>query len=170
MDQPSAPQPWWQNVPLQAGGDVIIAQVGEGARDVAVGKNITQAVYSTLGPPQPDDRQVIEQKIAEVNAALEKMRGQIDAGTETMAQFQMKLLHGELIKTGKDETPSATTITQIGDWLLDQVPSLAEVLVGLFATPAVGRVVGKAGEIAIKWLRMRFGGHPAAPPAAAPAT
>ena len=58
---------------------------------------------------------------------------------------------------GENETPSASTITQIGDWLLDNLPELAETLAGLFATPAVGRVVGRAGESAVSWLRKRFG-------------
>ncbi len=169
MAESSDRQPWWENVPLQAGGDVIIAQIGDNARNVAAGKNITQAVYSTLGPPQPEDKEVIEQKIAQVSQAIDKLQGQIDASTAAMAQFQMKLLQGELTKTGKDEAPSATTITTVGDWLLDQIPALAEVITGLFATPAVGRVVGKAGEIAVKWLKMRFGNRPSQPPAPAQA-
>jgi len=74
-----------------------------------------------------------------------------------MAEFQLKLLQGELTKIDKDETPSASTITQVGDWLLDNIPSIAETLTGFFATPAVGKVVGKAGEAAIKWVKQRFG-------------
>jgi hypothetical protein len=157
-------QPWWHDIPMQAGGDIITAQIGAGASDVAVGKNITQAVYSTLGPPEPDDKQVIEQKLNELSAAVQKLAGPNDPNKATMAEFQVKLLRGELTKTGKDEKPSAVTITQIGDWLLDQVPGIADLLVSMFATPPVGRVVGKAGERAIKWLRMRFGNQ-AAPPA-----
>jgi hypothetical protein len=74
-----------------------------------------------------------------------------------MAEFQLKLLQGELAKTGEGETPSASTITQVGDWLLDNVPQIAEILTGLFATPAVGRVVGKAGKVAVEWVKKRFG-------------
>ena len=74
-----------------------------------------------------------------------------------MAEFQLKLLQGELTKTDKDETPSASTITQVGDWLLDTIPSIAESLISLFATPVVGKIVGKAGEVAVKWVKQRFG-------------
>ena len=74
-----------------------------------------------------------------------------------MAEFQLKLLQGELTKTDKDETPSASTITQVGDWLLDNIPSIAESLTSLFATPVVGKIVGKAGEVAVKWVKQRFG-------------
>jgi len=150
-------QAWWDKIPAQAGGDVIIGEVGAGARGVAVGKNITQTVYDMLGAPSPGDKQIIDQSMAAVMTALEQMQGQLDANTAKMAQFQLKLLHGELAKTEKDEKPSASTITQVGDWLLDSVPQIAEVLTSLFATPAVGKVVGKAGEVAVGWVKQRFG-------------
>ena len=148
-------RPWWEDVSIQSGGDVIIGQVGAGAKGVAIGKN--QAVYGTLGEPVPGDKQVIEKQFAQVTAALQKLQGQMDANTAKMAEIQLKLLQGELTKTDKDETPSASTITQVGDWLLDSIPSIAETLTSLFATPAVGKVVGKAGEAAIKWVKQRFG-------------
>jgi hypothetical protein len=34
---------------------------------------------------------------------------------------------------------------------------MADLLADLFATPAVGRVVGKAGEIAVRWVKRRLG-------------
>ena len=150
-------QAWWDKLPTQAGGDVIIGVVGAGARGVAVGKSITQTVYDVLGAPAPGDRQIIDQSMASVMAALQQVQGQLDANTAKMAEFQLKLLHGELAKTERDEKPSASTITQVGDWLLDSIPQIAEVLTSLFATPAVGKVVGKAGEIAIAWVKQRFG-------------
>jgi len=150
-------QAWWTRIPTQAGGDVIVGVVGAGARGVAVGKSITQTVYDVLGAPAPGDRQIIDQSMASAMAALQQVQGQLDANTAKMAEFQLKLLHGELAKTERDEKPSASTITQVGDWLLDSVPQIAEVLTSLFATPAVGKVVGKAGEIAIAWVKQRFG-------------
>jgi hypothetical protein len=154
---PRDQRPWWEQLPAPIGGDAIVANVGAGARNVAVGKNIQQTVISTLGAPTPGDKQIIEQRFAELNATLDKVSGQIDANTKKMAEFQIKLLQGELTKTDEKETPSATTITQVGDWLLDNVPQIAETVVSLFATPAVGKVVGKAGEIAIKWAKDRLG-------------
>ena len=148
---------WWDEVPAHAGGDVIIGEVGAGARGVAIGKNITQTIYDMLGEPMPDDKKVIEQRLSKAVADLQQIRSQLDASTATMAEFQMKLLHGELTKTEEGETPSASTIAQVGDWLLDNVPQMAEILTGLFATPAVGKVVGKAGEVAVKWVKSRLG-------------
>ncbi len=161
-------QPWWNRVGDQSsavsginasgfGGDFIVASVGAGAKNVAIGKQISQTVYELVGTPTPDDKEIITQKLAAVEAALAARQGQIDAMKTQMAQFQLQLLRGELTKVGENETPSASTITQIGDWLLDNLPELAETLAGLFATPAVGRVVGRAGESAVSWLRKRFG-------------
>jgi hypothetical protein len=39
---PPPDRPWWQDLAADRGGDVIVAQVGSGARGVAVGKNIEQ--------------------------------------------------------------------------------------------------------------------------------
>jgi hypothetical protein len=155
---------WWDTVghavdarSVQAEGDVIIGYAGAGATGVAIGKDITQNVYGVLGEPTPDDRGIIERELAAAKAAVQGMREQLDAATATMAEFQLELLQGELTKTEEGEAPSASTITRVGDWLLDNVPPMAEILAGLFATPAVGRVVGKAGQAAVDWVRRRLG-------------
>ncbi len=157
MSQKKDLKPWWEQLPASVGGDSIVANVTS-SQNVAVGKGIQQTILTTLGAPTPGDKQLIEQKFAELNTTIGKLGGQIDEKTKKMAEFQVKLLQGELTKTGEKETPSASTITQVGDWLLDNVPQIAETVVGLFASPAVGKVVGKAGEVAIKWAKQRLGG------------
>lgn len=155
-----AQRPWWDQIQaggIQAEGDVIIATIGAGASNVAVGKGITQQVYQLVGAPTPDDRQVIMQKLAGVEAALAAPQKPLDAATKQVAELQLQLLRGELTKTGEKETPSASAITLAGSWLLDNLPDIAESLAALFATPAVGRVVGKAGEAAVAWVKQRFG-------------
>lgn len=154
MPQPEE-KPWWDSV--TATGDVIIAVVGAGARNVAVGKHITQQVYDLVGPPTPDDKQIVSQKIAQVDQALVVHQDGIDAANLKVAELQLQLLHGELTKTEDGETPSAAAIMLAGNWLLDNIPQIAEALTGLFITPAVGRVVGKAGEAAVAWVKERFG-------------
>jgi hypothetical protein len=148
---------WWDAISAQAGGDLIIGYAGAGSSGVAIGKDITQRVYGVLGEPTRDDRQIIEQRLARAMTGLQDLREQLDAATATMAEFQLGLLQGELTKTAEDEMPSASTITRVGDWLLDNVPAMGEILATVFATPAVGRVVGKAGEAAVEWVRKRFG-------------
>lgn len=100
---------------------------------------------------------MIAQQMSQVLTALQQMQGQVDPVTTKMAEFQTQLLQSELTKTEADETPSASTIVRVGDWLLDNVPQIAEALASVFATPAVGKVVGKAGEAAVSWVKKRFG-------------
>jgi hypothetical protein len=161
---------WWQQLgeagaalagldapdAIGAAGDVIIGVVGAGASNVAVGKNISQQIYEVVGPPTPDDKQIVAQHFAALDAALTAQPGALDAAKLQMAQGYLTLLRGELSKTDANETPSASTITLVGNWLLDNVPQLLEALTSLFATPAVGRVIGKAGEAAVTWVKQRF--------------
>jgi hypothetical protein len=154
--QESAAPPWWQQI--RAAGDVIIASVGAGASNVAVGKGITQQVTQLLGPPAPDDRQIILQKLSEIDAALAAQPSVADAGRLEVAKLQLQLLRGELAKTAEGETPSASAITLAGSWLLDNLPSMRSALAHLFATPAAGRVLAKAGEDAVTWAKERLGG------------
>jgi hypothetical protein len=139
-------------------GDVIIGQVGAGAQNVAIGKDITQQIYDVLGEPTPDDKRIIKEQFAGVRDALQRVEPEIGANAEEMAQGMLVPLETELLKTGEDEQPNGSLITQMGDLLLNNVPQIAEALTSLFATPAVGRVVGKAGEATIAWVRERFGG------------
>jgi hypothetical protein len=161
---------WWQQLgeagaalagldapdAIGAAGDVIIGVVGAGASNVAVGKNISQQIYEVVGPPTPDDKQIVAQRFAALEAALSAQPSALDAAKLQMAQGYLTLLRGELSKTDANETPSASTITLVGNWLLDNVPQLLEALTSLFATPAVGRVIGKAGEAAVTWVKQRF--------------
>jgi hypothetical protein len=147
---------WWDQIPTQIGGDAISANIGANAQGVAVGKNIVQTIYDTLGEPTPNDKQIIEQQLSQLSQTVQNLAGKIDPNTAAMAKFQLELLKAELTKTGENETPSASTITKIGDWLLDTLPSVGEALASVFATPAVGKVIGKAGEAAVSWVKSRF--------------
>lgn len=135
-------------------GDSIVANIGSGAKNVAVGKNITQTVTEQYGPPQPDDRPAIEAQLQRVIAALNA--ASIDPRTAGRAEGYIEDLQEELTKTGKDETPDTRTITRAGDWLLDNVPDLTAALGELFGLPAVGRLLSKGGEAALRWVRQRF--------------
>jgi len=142
----------------ETGGDVIIATIGAGVRNVAVGKNITQQIYEVLGEPTPDDATVIAQQFDQLKQTLTGLQDDVDAAKINVAEIRIEQLEDELSDTDEDATPRAKTIIKAGDWLLDNMPDIAEALAGLFATPAVGRVVGKAGEVAVDWVKARFGG------------
>ena len=62
-----------------------------------------------------------------------------------------------MTKVADTETPSATTITRLGDWLLDNVPELTQALTELFGLPTVAKVLGKAGDAAVQWWKGRVG-------------
>lgn len=157
-------QPWWEQVAAGmgdidasgAGGDVIVANVGPGARNVAVGKNITQQIVEALGEPTPDDRTLIQTHFEQLHALLEQSAA--DPRTVGRAEANLEMLQAELDKTSDDDAPDAGTITRIGDWLLENVPDIAAALTELFGLPAVGRVLAKAGAAAVTWARTRFDG------------
>jgi hypothetical protein len=146
-------QPWWEGISIESQGDVIIGYAGAGAQHTTIGKDIS----IVLGASMPDDRHVVESKLAETLAAVHRYKSQLAPDIAMMADFQLKLLGGELVKTADRQAPSANTIIQVGDWLLDNVPQAADAIVDLFAAPAVGRVVAKAGTEAVDWVRERFG-------------
>jgi hypothetical protein len=158
-------QPWWEQASNAVGsldasnaaGDVIIAFVGAGAKNVAAGKNITQTVTEILGPPTPDDKKQIEQGFAKLLDALAGL--QVDEAAADRAKMRIEILQEEVAKAD-DDVPNAGTIIKMGDWLLNNLPAIGEALGTVFALPAIGRVVGKAGDAAVKWVQQRFGSAP----------
>lgn len=154
-DEPPAPGPspaddgpFWAGLGLSAGNDMIIADVGA-AQNVAVGKHISQ---HNAAPPA-DDRMEAEAALAALEAGLRGLNG---AGPLLgVLPLQVGLLRGELTKAAA-EAPSASTIVQVSDWLLEALPASAPALAQLFAAPAVRRAVERAGPQAAAWLRGRF--------------
>jgi hypothetical protein len=139
----------------QAGGDVIVGTVGAGAQGVAIGKNIQQ----TLGglSEADDDRRAIGELLTRLDRDLAARAGRIDPAAASMAAGYLRLLAGELTKSGERASPSASTVTLVGDWLLDNVPPLRDGLAALFAAPATRRALARADEPLDKWLVRRFG-------------
>jgi hypothetical protein len=131
------------------------------ATNLAIGSQMTQTSYRVEGQRAAQE---IAQHLADVESALGALKPKLDPGSASMAEFNLDLLKAELTKTGNKDTPSATTITRIGDWLLENLPELAGELTGLFTAPAVGKVVATAGSLAMSWVRERFGPPSSAPP------
>ncbi len=155
--------PWWTQLQVTndapkfiGGGDVIVASIGPGSRNVAVGKNVRQVVHAILGEAKPDDEAIIQAQFAQARTALRALQRQANAVKFQMAEFQLQLLESELTKTEDHQVPSATTIVQVGDRLLDDLPLMAGEIGRLLALPAVGRVIAKAGDAAVQWVQRRF--------------
>jgi hypothetical protein len=119
---------------------------------VAVGKNIQQ-IYNAGQATYAED---LERYIRPVEEALQDNKDAVGPGIAAMADFQLKLLIAELSKIGPEEIPSASTITQVGDWLLENVPVLKASLTSLFSSKAAFHVISRSGDIGIKWLEERF--------------
>jgi hypothetical protein len=136
---------------------VITANIGAGARGVAVGKDIHQTIGGDAAADADDDRQTIERLLAGLGRELAAAAARLDPAAAAVAPIQLRLLAGELSKTGPREVPSASTVTLVGDWLLDNLPPLHDALVGLFAAPAVLRALGRADRPLGDWLQRRFG-------------
>jgi hypothetical protein len=123
---------------------------------VAVGKNVRQVVHAILGEAKPDDEAIIQAQFAQARTALRALQRQANAVKFQMAEFRLQLLESELTKTEDHQVPSATTIVQVGDRLLDDLPLMAGEIGRLLALPAVGRVIAKAGDAAVQWVQRRF--------------
>jgi hypothetical protein len=91
-----------------------------------------------------------------LESAFQTLQDSLNTEKIVMTKFQLQLLLGELTKTEENKIPSANTIILVGNWLLENVPEMAEVLADLFATPAVGKIMGKAGGMAVEWVKERF--------------
>jgi len=136
--------------------DSIVANIGAGAQGIAVGKH----QYIITGGAEADldaNRRVIEALLARLERDLSNGAGGLDGAVATMAAFQLRLLAGELGKLGARATPSASTISQVGDWLADNAPPLRDALAALFTAPAVLRVLRQADTPLDAWLQRRFG-------------
>jgi hypothetical protein len=141
-----------------AGGDLISANIGAGAQANIVGKNqwIEQAIAGGSLDPEAE-RRAIDQLLAGLESALSASSAQLDSATLMMASFQLRLLVGELGKSGERAVPSASTVTQVADWLLDHVPPLSSALTALFTAPPVMRALRHADTPLDAWLQLRFG-------------
>ncbi len=147
----SPQQPWWDQFPP-------MAHIESRAQSSGEMKDLQEHAAAVLGRLTPADTKVIEQRLGNLSAYLAKARTQVDGLTASMADHKLRLLRAELSKTGEAESPSAATITQAGDWLLDNVPALADPLVRMFADPAIAKVLVLAGPSAIAWAQQRLGG------------
>jgi len=139
------------------GGDSIVANIGAGAQGIAVGKHIQQTITAGAEADLDADRHAIAALLSRLERDLSNDAGGLDGAVATMAAFQLRLLAGELGKLGARATPSASTISQVGDWLADNAPPLHDALAALFTAPAVLRVLRQADTPLDAWLQRRFG-------------
>ena len=146
-------RPWWEEVP--AGGDVIVVQMGDHAHKVAAGKDVRLVTYEVLEKATGEDYHAVETSLAELRAQLAKVEG-LELAQRVLAEDRVQTLLKEEL-TSQDKLPEVSRVSKAVDWLLDNIPDIAEALLSLFASPAVGRIIGKAGAAGIEWAQKRFG-------------
>jgi hypothetical protein len=101
------------------------------------------------------ERVEIVRLLAELKSQLASL--DIPESKKLVGQEFAGQLEQELTRT--DKPPDASTIKVAGNWLLDNVPTLAGTVASVFASPIVGKVVEAAGDVAAEWVKKRFGGE-----------
>ena len=153
-------QAWWEQVTNAigavdasgAGGDVIVATIGAGAKNVVVGKGNVQQVTEASGQPQADDRAQIAAGLQQLSAALTALS--LSETERARGEARLEILQDELTKP--DGAPDGGMVVKAGDWLLQNLPALSEALGAFIALPAVGRALGEAGAAALNWAMRSF--------------
>jgi hypothetical protein len=132
----------------QAGGDVIVATVGAGARNVAVGKNIHQTVTETPGQSNEAEQQQIG---AALTALLHAARTISDQRIALRAEVHIETLQEELTKSAAALNGGA--VTNALAWLQTNAPTLAPAVNALLALPAVQQRLLQADAQTVAWWR-----------------
>lgn len=131
------------------GGDFNSVNIGAGATvgQVAAGRNISQS-----GGSAADERKELQQKLADLTAAIEGLRSQTDARSFKLATYQLKDLEAELIRT--DGTPSGAMVTEAVQGLVETFPAIGGPLGAVLKTAAAKKALANAG---VSDLATKFG-------------
>ena len=143
---------WWDSINW-VGGDNIQVSIGDHATNVVAGKNIAQAVRDAFGESADADNKEVQEELSKLKQAIQNSN--LSMTLRAVAEYNANLLEQELTKP--EETPEPGVIQQAGNWLFDNLPDIAEAVISLFASPAVVKVLAKAGDGVLKWVRTRFG-------------
>lgn len=100
-----------------------------------------------------DDLAAVEEQMGRLLFALRTLRGHVESMKLQLAELQLKILQGELVKAGAGQATNTELLTTAGDWLLKNMPDLHDPLARFFAHPAVQKAFRSAGPAAASWLR-----------------
>ncbi len=130
---------------------VQLGNVGAGAQ-IAVGKQISQSGAGPAAASQAD-RAELARGLQAVGDALADPA--VPADRQLIGREFLRQLEAQLIRD--DGPPDGATVKVAGDWLLNNIPSLAPSLRALFGGPAGRRALAAAGEPAVGWAEARLG-------------
>ncbi|MCL4530669.1 MAG: hypothetical protein M1282_14815 [Chloroflexi bacterium] len=116
---------------------------------VAIGSNIQQ-VHSITSSLTDDE-------IKELSALVEKLREQVMADAPPDKRGPALYKTKELEQAINATKPDVSTMAQIRDWFVKNIPQLAGAVTGLVVNPLVGKLVEAAGDAIAHEFKERFG-------------
>lgn len=121
-------------------GDSITATFnGTTSGQIAVGTHIAQQQVTTAEP-------IGAAELHELRAAFADLRAQVAAQAPADRQSAAAERIDELEQALLDAEPDTTTIAYVRRWFATKLPQLAGAVAGVLVHPAVGRIVGAAGD------------------------
>lgn len=123
-------------------GDVVITTIGNNARTVAAGKNVTQ-VHQQLNSSAAAEAQAIAEKFVQIRQLFQVSKSELPDALIPLLEAQLNLLQTEISKIATDEQPSATAITVAGTLLAETAPALKLPIQELLALPVIQHVLNK---------------------------
>lgn len=148
-DRVSGQSPSLSPALARSSGDVIIGTVGDGAQHIAIGKDITQVSGASAPRDAAAQRHVLL-------AAWAALRPALDPATAQLAGFQIDLLAAELERLDPPSAPSSSAVIRCADWLLANLPQLAQPLAALLRAPAVVGALSRTSADYAVWLASKL--------------
>jgi hypothetical protein len=139
------------NTVKEIGGDNIQIAIGDGAHDIAAGKQIHQVIG------RPSHKQVTEADLATVRQLFADLKHQIEAQSPAEKKDSALERIAELEEAVIAKEPDLTTMEYVKKWFSKHLPQVAGVVASVLINPIVGKVVEAAGDLAAGELKRRFG-------------
>ena len=132
-------------------GNVTIGTVGNNARNVAIGSNITQIVSENASQSTGEAQQQIKAALANLGQAVSTIA---DQRLAMRAEVHLETVQQELTKTTAAVNGGA--LTNALDWLQKNTPAVAPALNALLALPAVRQLLTQSDQQTGAWWRRWF--------------
>lgn len=135
-----------------AGGDIIQANIGDNAEQVAVGKNIQQQHVSS------GRAEISGADLEYIRGLFEELKQQIEVQAPSETKEAALERVNELQEEFAREEPQPATLEYVRNWFARNLPGMLGALTSVVVNPIVGKVVEAASGLAADELKRRFGG------------
>ncbi len=138
--------------PKHVGDNHIEITIGDGATNVAAGKDIVQTISASHARVQ-----VTESDLAEVRKLFAELKQRVEAEAPPDRRSSAVERVEKLEEAVTAEKPDLTTMEYVKKWFGKHLPQLAGAVTGVLINPIVGKVVEAAGELAAGESKRRLG-------------